>query len=37
MPVLVVIATLVIVLVGWRDKDGFPPSELYRQKFLKDC
>jgi len=31
MPVLILIATLLVVIIGWNSRDGLPLSEKYRQ------
>ena len=37
MPVLLLIATLIIVIINWNNKDGLPLSERWRQDTMIDC
>jgi len=37
MPVVIALIVLVLIILDFRRPYGMPLSELYRQKFMKDC
>ena len=37
MPIALALMTLIIVLIDLRKRNGLPPSEKYRLKFMRDC